>query len=467
MEKIPVAYLEPPLGAVGFPGSPNIGYLDATASPEVHSWYDTSWKWEDDIRHKISSKIKELYPDVEFAEYPIKNVDDLRAFLDHEVNAAGYLVVDLQGPSAMLSEIIQTGKPIVLLAESLGGGGDYLLDRDLIDRYPVVSIATRDITSENALRKVRYLVALQNLKSTHALVITNRDMSAWMNQVSLLTGMKLTLMSGSEFSDKYFSKVEDAAAKPIADNWISGAAQFPDKEKQYDEVLKSARLYIAMQRALEDKQANAITIDCLGLRSANSVVLDAWPCLGYAQLYRDGKYVPMCEADLNSLLVALIGKYLLNVNGSATDPVTDDLNGTITYYHCYLPTNPIKGINLRYSIIPSHLGTRYAAVNVEYPIGEKLTAVGFNLGERSVYVHESKIVGNELSLPACGTKVIASAPVRTLARKWGHGWHRVLLLGDHRDSISEFSKLLGLKVINEDSERFEETDVRLCSSNAI
>ncbi|MGC8601807.1 MAG: hypothetical protein ACP5GO_04965 [Thermoprotei archaeon] len=452
MAKIPVVFLEPPLGAVGFPGGPNIRYLDTQITPEVASWYETSWKWEDDLRKRVSSKLKLMYPNEEFSEYIIKSLDDLRAFLEKEREAIGYVVVDLQGPSVMLTEIVETGKPVILLAETLGGGGDYLLDRALFEKYPVVRIATRDVDSEAALSKVRYLIALYKLKSTVALVISNRDLSAWINRVYLNTGIKVIQMSGSEFVKNYYSKVKDDDAEPIARAWIEGAAQFPDKDKQYSEVLKSARLYVAMNNVLKDLGATAITVDCLGLRSVSSVVLDAWPCLGYAQMWKDGKYVPMCEADLNSLVVALVGKHLLGVNGSATDPVTDDLKGTVTYYHCYLPINPAAGTELRYSIVPSHLGTRYAAVYVEYPVGRKITAVGFNINDKKAYVHESEIVGNELSLPACGTKVIGKTDVSSLAKKWANGWHRVVLLGDHRQAISEFAKLMGFEVINEDSQ---------------
>jgi len=50
-------------------------------------------------------------------------VDSLQAFLSAEGGAVGYLVVDLQGPSALLQEILRAGMPVVLIAESLGGGG--------------------------------------------------------------------------------------------------------------------------------------------------------------------------------------------------------------------------------------------------------------------------------------------------------------------------------------------------------
>ncbi|ABW01481.1 hypothetical protein [Caldivirga maquilingensis] len=450
MVKLPVVFLEPPLGAVGYPGGPSFKYLQGNAPSEVSSWFETFWKWASDFESRVLNRLKSLYPDVEFTPYYARSIDDLEDALTRESESVGFIVIDLQGPSSMVQRIVATGKPVVFIAESLGGGGDYLLYNRLLEQYPVLGIVTRSVDSNEALSLVKYLIALTMLKNTHAVVISNRDLSNWLSSISRNTGVKFTLISGGEFVDKYYSRVNADEAKPIAETWVKEASHYPDPDKQWPEVLKSARLYIAVNRLLEDYKANAVTIDCLGLRSASAVVLDAWPCLTWMQLWLNGKYVPMCEADANSLIAALIGKYLLNTAGSATDPVTDELTGEVTYYHCYLPINPKPGIRLRYSIIPSHLGTRYAAVNVEYPVGSDLTAVGIDAVNRIMHIHVSKVTGNELSLPACGTKVIAKANVKALSVKWGAGWHRVPLLGDHRDELKKMAKLMGFKVIEED-----------------
>lgn len=445
-----MVFIDVPLGAVGFPGGPDFRVNVESAGGEVRGWFEAFWRWSGELRSRFMGRLRSMFPDVEFVEYDLRTIDDLREFLERERDAVGFIVVDLHGPNNMLAQIAETGKPIVLIAESLGGGGDYLLYNRLIETHPIIGVSTRSIDSDDAVGLVKYLIALARLRETHALVVSNRDLSSWLNEVSRVTGVKFTLMTGTEFVQRYYSKVTDDEARPIAESWVKGAFKYPDPDRQYPEVLKSARLYIAINRALKDLNANAITIDCLGLRSVRSVVLDAWPCLSYMQLWLDGNYIPMCEADANSLIVALIGKYLLNKAGSATDPVVDDLTGEVIYYHCYQPINVAPGVKLRYSIIPAHMGTRYAAVNVEYPVGSELTAVGLDAVNRAMYIHVSRITGNELSLPACGTKVIAKADVKNLARRWGGPWHRVIILGNHREDYEKIAKLMGLKVINED-----------------
>ena len=450
MLRLPVIYLEPPLGAVGFPGGVvSRDFVNALDKESVDR-LNLFWKWSSELKGKVSNKLRSLYPDVEFAEYSVKYVEDLRDVLEREKEAIGYLVFDLQSGGDLIRQLINAGKPMIVINEALGGGADVLLGHggysmsvseteylhfaSSLDNYPILMFSSRHVDSEDLLSRVKYFKVLDMLRNTHALVIIPKGKAIWdiINSVSSVTGIKFSVIYGQDFVDKYYSKVTDDEAKPIAEKWIKEAAQFPESDKQYNEVLKSAKLYIAMNRALEDYKANAISIDCLGLRLINKVLLDAWPCLGYMQLWLDGKYVPMCEADIQSLVVALISKYLLNEAASATDPVVDELTNEIIYYHCYLPINPLPNLRLKYSIIPAHAGTRYAAVNVEYPVGQEVTAVGMDFITKTMYIHTATITGNELSLMACGTKVIAKGNVQALKSKWGGGWHRVVVLGNHK-----------------------------------
>lgn len=469
--KIPVIFVESPLGAVGYPGGLMQRSFVDSLSAESKRYLEVFWNWSDRLKSGVLDRLRSIFPSVEFEVYSVKYLEDVREIIDELRDSVGILVIDLQGGGDIIGQLAGLGKPMIVIAEALGGGADVLLSHGgysmsvseseyvhylkSLDNYPILMVSTRRIDSEDALGKVRYLEVLDKLRNTHALIVVpGSKMAIWntLNDVSRITGIKFSVIDGRDFVDRYYSKVGDEEAKPIAEAWVKGAYQYPDPDRQWPEVLKSARLYIAINRVLEDYKANAISIDCLGLRLINKVILDAWPCLAYMQLWLDGKYVPMCEADANSLIVALIGKYLLNTAGSATDPVTDELTGEVTYYHCYLPINPKPGIRLRYSIVPSHAGTRYAAVNVEFPINNEVTAVGLDASSRTMYIHTATVSGNELSAPACATKVIAKANVQQIKRRWGGGWHRVLFLGNHKQEFIEVAKLLGLKIVDENGE---------------
>lgn len=77
-------------------------------------------------------------------------------------------------------------------------------------------MATRRVDFDEALSLVRYLVALARLRGAHAVVVSNRDLGNWLSAISSSTGVRFTLASGSEFVDRYYNKVSDEEARPIA-----------------------------------------------------------------------------------------------------------------------------------------------------------------------------------------------------------------------------------------------------------
>ncbi len=52
---------------------------------------------------------------------------------------------------------------------------------------------------------------------------------------------------------------------------------------------------------------------------------------------------------------------------------------------------------------------------------------------------------------SCGTKVIAKGNVQALKNKWRGGWHRVVVLGNHKQEFMELARLMGLRAIDEGS----------------
>jgi len=253
-------------------------------------------------------------------------------------------------------------------------------------------------------------------------------------------------MDSSEFREHYYNKVNQAEAEEVAKKWIMESSS--NFEKEYSEVLRSARLYLAIKRAAEEKKANIVALDCIVLR--NTGELDAWPCLAYMQLWYDG-IIPVCEADVSSAIILMIGKYLLNVNGFITDPAVDELKSEeIVYYHCYAPTNSLGGVKQEYPyvITPAHLGEKKASLRVLFKPGVKITAVGLSLDEKTLTIHTSELVGLEESIYACSNKLVAKANVRRIVLNWRRrsGWHRVVFLGDYRDEFINVARLMGLRV---------------------
>lgn len=103
--------------------------------------------------------------------------------------------------------------------------------------------------------------------------------------------------------------------------------------------------------------------------------------------------------------------------------------------------------NLRYLIITkAHLGTNHASAHVKLPTNEPVTIVGFNPKEQLLTAHVYRSIDNEYLPRACATNLIGSGNASNVARNWNwHGWwHRVVIYGDFRRGLEEFTRLLGL-----------------------
>ena len=443
--RIPVAFIDPVIGDLGAPPG--------------------STEFIENEKSKFLSALKSSYPGINFVSYDVRDPTDIQSFLYAEGNAVGYLVVALNSAMGFIDPIIRSGKPTVIIADAYAGAGEYVLglSKAMSEGYPVIGIATRDITSKMALSKVKYLIALAKLRSSKVLFVVspslkshlywqfgpNTDMYSVLRLVQSITGVTPIVMDANEFRARFFDKVSDEEAGEWADRWVKSAEAVNDDSM--DEIRNSARLYVAMRNAARELGVDAIAVDCIVLY--NTGLLRAWPCLGYMQLWYDG-IMPVCEADPYAAIPILIAKYLFNRNGFTVNVGIDEERGEFIYHHCYAPTNPHGGDKpeVPYVITKAHLGTKHASIHVKLPINEPITVVGFNPEERLLTIHVSRSIGNEYSPQACATKLIGSGNAVNVARNWHWrgGWHRVVIYGDFRKELEEFAKLLGLKVLHED-----------------
>ena len=448
--RVAVFFVEPPFGAIGDP-------------PETVKLFNERCE-------KIIQSLKKLYPDVDFTVFKITDSSDVSEALESSKDADGLLVFAFNSLYGLLRPILDVGKPTIIIGETYGGAGDFLLEypRAKSEGKRVLGIVTRDIESEDLLRRyVRYLQVIYKLRNSRILFIMSPgvkmlantefplsiDLYSYTRQLQALFGVTPILMDSKSFVEKYYSKVSESEAKEVAERWIKEAKEVTETDK--DEILRAAKLYIAMREAVKDHNADVIAVDCIVLY--RNGFLDAWPCLGFMELIRRDEVIPVCEADINSAVLLLLMKYLANRPGFINDPSPDMLKGEIVYYHCFAPITPYAYGDEKavpYIITPAHLGGKRASVYVEAPTGEPVTLVGLSLDEKILTIHTAKVLRNEYSLKSCSTKIIGRANVKTIVKKfrWRAGWHRVLFYGDWREELKELASLLGLNVVEEDIE---------------
>lgn len=177
-----------------------------------------------------------------------------------------------------------------------------------------------------------------------------------------------------------------------------------------------------------DHRANTVAIACIVLYQEG--FLNAWPCLGFTELWYDN-IVPVCEADLFSATLLLMAKYLVDANGFIVDPAIYELKDEIIYYHCYAPLVLHGSTRTRYPYIitSAHLGLKKASVHTKLPKDAEITVLGFSPDEKIMTIHTAKVVDIEYSDFACSNKIVGRTDTRSIVRKWPWrtGWHRVIV----------------------------------------
>jgi L-fucose isomerase-like protein len=434
--RIPVVFIAPETS----PGS----YTGALGGPPLIS------DWLSREVSRFTYRLKSELPGVEVVTYIVKNPEEAKRVVEEERGSVGFVVVILHCWSGGATRVfLETGKPVILVAEAYGGGGEFLLEygRAVSEGRPVVGISVRNLDSDIVLRKVKLLEVLQRLRETRVLFVTIN--TEWFKNIARVLkerlGVDSIIVDGRDFVERYYRSVDEREAERYASKWISEARSV--LEDRVDEVFKSAKLYLAMKRALEDYKAQAIAVDCISLYDAR--VLDAWPCLGYMQLWLDG-YVAVCEADPLSAITLLVAWYLAGKPGFISDPVLDQERGEVVYYHCYAPINMVKDKRSAYTITPAHLYLKRASVQVDLPVDEEITAALVNPLEKVMLLHRGRAVKNELCIHACATKLVAKSNVEALAKNWRYTWHRVVFYGDLVEDFRDLATLLGFKVVRED-----------------
>ncbi|MGC8570004.1 MAG: fucose isomerase [Caldivirga sp.] len=426
----------------------------------------TSKDFVDNVKQYLQKK----FPHIEFDFFTVSSINEASSTVSRlPGDTTGVLVFNSWSIPSIVRPILSRGIPTILISDTYGGAGEFLMEysRALKLNLPVFGIVVRDLSGLSLLDKyVRMLETIGRLRDSKIVAVVGPDELNLMHleyplsidlyglraYLQSIFGVKIELVDVRHFNEKYYSKVTDEEAKPIAERWLKNAEKVVDHT--IDDLIKPAKLYLALRRLASDYKADAVTMDDIVLY--NSGFLDTWPCLPFMELTLRDKIVSICEGDLISGTLMLLMKFYANVPGFINDPAPDMSKGEIVYFHCYAPINA-KGFDSMelspYIITPAHGGGKKLSIHVRLPVNETVTVVGLSPEERILVIHTARAIDNEYHLRACATKLVAKANVEALAKNWvwRAGWHRVVFYGDWRGDLKILARLLGLRIIEEDA----------------
>jgi hypothetical protein len=238
--------------------------------------------------------------------------------------------------------------------------------------------------------------------------------------------------------------------------WIKPAKKIVEPSRE--EIIKSARMYLAMKNLMIERKARAITIHCLGGIPIEKI---GYPCLGFSKL-NDLGLVGACEADMDSTLTMLLFGYAFGKPGFITDPLFDLAKNAMIHAHCLSATKMDGPAGQRHPFtIRTHRdNNRGASLAVDLRVGQEITCAKLcNLD--SMLLSAQKII----EIPSfddrgCRTQIVAQvADAHKMLGNWGSGvldrsdmmtmLHRVVFYGDHVENVRHLAQLMGLKIVME------------------
>lgn len=226
-------------------------------------------------------------------------------------------------------------------------------------------------------------------------------------------------------------------------------------EPSGDDLINSARAYTTAKRLLAEEDANALSMDCLGMVARKDVPTP--PCGSWTMLQDEG-VTAGCEADLFGALSLMLTSYLFQKPGFMNDPVPETAHNHLIVAHCTSGTRlrgfdqPAAPVVLR-SHSESDLGV---STQVLWPLDDKATLVRFN-GPDEMIVDTGTVVENIDTPPAGGCRTsVALAMDRVGDSRDVLGFHQVVFHGDHRRDLEAFGQLYGIRVVHSPEHRSEE-----------
>ena len=247
-----------------------------------------------------------------------------------------------------------------------------------------------------------------------------------------------------------FEQADKDEAQEIANNWIQHATEVIDVSTET--LHASAAFYLGMKKVLEEHNANAITINCLGGFYGGHI--HAYPCLGFHQLNNDG-FVGGCECDIESAATMVAFTTLTQGRpGYISDPVIDTSKRQIIYAHCVAPNKVFgpEGSSNPYSIMTHSEDRQGASVRSLLPVGYMTTSMRAKNATKEIIFHQAKAVENDPDDRACRTKLCAEpvGDIEKLFTYWDTwSWHRVSFYGDLKEPAYELADALGYRIVEE------------------
>ncbi len=258
-------------------------------------------------------------------------------------------------------------------------------------------------------------------------------------------GTKVRAIPRNSFNELFDKMPVNEEVKDVAATFRKQAKRVV--EPNWQDSLNSARVYTTAKRLLKDEQANALSMDCLGMVSAKLVPTP--PC-GAWTILQDLGVTCGCEADLFGATSLMLTSYLLDRPGYMNDPVAETAKNLLIASHC-VSGSRLNGFDKKPApyILRSHSESALGvSVQVLWPVGSPASLVRFQ-NANELILDTGTVVGNVDTPPAGGCRTSVEIKMDDVEDcRDVLGFHQVVTLGNHRRLVAAFCQLYGIKVVH-------------------
>ena len=320
--------------------------------------------------------------------------------------------------------------------------------------HPVTLFPTSDYGElERALRLLRVVPRMRSARILLFPPARGTAPAQSAEGVKKRLGADVVAVDEKAFSD-LIAAADGEAVRAEIERWTRGAKAIVEPNEE--DIAKAARVSIALQDLMRKERADGLAIGtCMGW------LPKGFPCLGFSRL-RDSGLPAACEGDMDSLLTMLIFQYAFDRPGFQGNQTFDTSRNALWTAHCTAPLclDGTGGKPAPYLLRGhSEVGGSGCVPEVQYRVGEVVTRAKL-VNLNTILASTGKIIEvPEKSVRACRTQIVTE--VRDAA-KMAAGWssaletedamtllHRVVVYGDHMDSLRHLARLMDLNVVEE------------------
>jgi len=354
-------------------------------------------------------------------------------------------------PKQAMDQIVNVGLPTAVFSQPFSGHGWMYFPQWQKDGKKVVLLPSSD------WKEIDRIVGLMRvgpkLRQTRILAVGHPKGTApacLPEEVKKRLGADLKIISNDVILKAHQAVDLKAAEAEAEDYWIGKAKKIVEPKRE--EIVNSARMYLAVKDLMIKEKAQAIT-------SSHCMGAPAKACLTFSKL-NDLGLVGACEGDMDSTLTMLIFGYAFNIPGFISDPVFDTSKNALIHFHCTSATkmDGPQGKRLPFTIRTQSDSEQGVSLDVENRIGQVVTCAKF-IDLDKMLISTGKIFDVTHDELGCRTQFWTEvADARSMFHNWGGGvlkggvmtlLHRDVFYGDHMQSIKDLSVLMGFQVVEE------------------